>query len=76
VARKLFITINPSRRSHAARARQEIWLAKGDISSLESGEKKNPGIQTLKKLARALGVPVGNCWNERKEAIAGRITQA
>lgn len=34
-------------------------VAKGYISSLDSGEKKNPGIQTLKKLARAVGVPVG-----------------
>ena len=28
------------------------------ISELEAGLKKNPGIETLKKLARALGVPV------------------
>jgi transcriptional regulator with XRE-family HTH domain len=33
-------------------------VAQGYISSLESGGKKNPGIETLKKLARALGVPV------------------
>jgi transcriptional regulator with XRE-family HTH domain len=38
---------------------KKAGVAKGYISSLESGEKKNPGIQTLKKLARALGVPVG-----------------
>ncbi len=31
----------------------------GYISTLEAGEKKNPGINVLKRLARALGVPVG-----------------
>ena len=30
----------------------------GYISQIEAGEKKNPGIETLKKIARALGVPV------------------
>jgi transcriptional regulator with XRE-family HTH domain len=34
-------------------------VAQGYISALESGEKKNPGIETLKKLARALDEPVG-----------------
>ena len=33
-------------------------VAQGYISSLEAGEKKNPSITILKKLARALGVPV------------------
>jgi transcriptional regulator with XRE-family HTH domain len=33
-------------------------VAQGYISSLEAGEKKNPGIDVLKRLARALGVPV------------------
>jgi transcriptional regulator with XRE-family HTH domain len=28
------------------------------MTRLEAGQKKNPGIETLKKLARALGVPV------------------
>lgn len=28
------------------------------VSKLESGLKKNPSLPTLKKLARALGVPV------------------
>ncbi|PYN83021.1 MAG: XRE family transcriptional regulator [Candidatus Rokuibacteriota bacterium] len=31
----------------------------GYISTLEAGQKKNPGINVLKRLARALGVPVG-----------------
>ena len=30
----------------------------GYISMLEAGQKKNPGINVLKRLARALGVPV------------------
>ena len=29
------------------------------VSHLESGVRKNPSLPTLKKLARALGVPVG-----------------
>ncbi len=33
-------------------------VAQGYISDLEAGRKKNPGIETLRKLARALGVPV------------------
>ncbi len=33
-------------------------VAQGYISSLEAGQKKNPGIETLKKLAKAPGVPV------------------
>jgi transcriptional regulator with XRE-family HTH domain len=28
------------------------------ISSLEAGRQRNPGIETLRKLAKALGVPV------------------
>jgi len=33
-------------------------VAQGYVSALEAGQKKNPGIETLKKLAKALGVPV------------------
>ena len=33
-------------------------VAQGYISDLEAGEKTNPGLDVLKKLARALGVPV------------------
>jgi transcriptional regulator with XRE-family HTH domain len=29
------------------------------VAQLEAGEKKNPSLDVLKKLARALGVPVG-----------------
>lgn len=30
------------------------------VSMIESGVRKNPSLPTLKKLARALGVPVGS----------------
>jgi transcriptional regulator with XRE-family HTH domain len=33
-------------------------VAQGYISQLEAGEKKNPGIETLKKIASALNVPL------------------
>ena len=33
-------------------------VAQGYISSLEAGEKKNPSIAILRKIAKALGVPV------------------
>ena len=33
-------------------------VSQGYISALEAGEKKNPGLDVLKRLARALGVPV------------------
>ena len=31
-------------------------VAQGYISDLEAGGKKNPGVETLRKLAKALGV--------------------
>lgn len=43
--------------SQAALAKKS-GVAQGYISEMEAGEKKNPGIETLKNLARALGVPV------------------
>jgi transcriptional regulator with XRE-family HTH domain len=33
-------------------------VAQGYISDLEAGRKKNPGLDALKKLAKALGVSV------------------
>ena len=33
-------------------------LSQGHVSHLENGERLNPGMTTLKRLARALGVPV------------------
>lgn len=34
-------------------------VTQGYISDLEAGAKKNPSVKILKRLARALGVPVG-----------------
>jgi transcriptional regulator with XRE-family HTH domain len=33
-------------------------VSQGYLSDLEAGEKKNPGIETLRKIAKALGVSV------------------
>jgi DNA-binding XRE family transcriptional regulator len=33
-------------------------VAQGYISEMEAGAKKNPGIETLRKIAKALGIPV------------------
>jgi transcriptional regulator with XRE-family HTH domain len=33
-------------------------VAQGYISERDAGHEKNPGIETLRKLAKALGVPV------------------
>ena len=37
---------------------KKAGVTQGYIAQLESGLKKNPSLPTLKKLARALGVPV------------------
>jgi transcriptional regulator with XRE-family HTH domain len=34
-------------------------VTQGYVAKLEGGLKKNPGLPILRKLARALGVPVG-----------------
>ncbi len=52
------------RRVRAARGLTQLALAKkarvaqGYLSSLEAGEKKNPSVAVVRKLAKALGVPV------------------
>jgi transcriptional regulator with XRE-family HTH domain len=33
-------------------------VAQAYISEMEAGDKRNPGLETLRKLAKALGVPV------------------
>jgi Predicted transcriptional regulator len=33
-------------------------VSQGYLSDLEARQKKNPGIETLRKIAKALGVPV------------------
>jgi len=37
---------------------KQAKVAQAYISEMEAGQKKNPGIDTLQKLAKALGVPV------------------
>lgn len=37
---------------------RKVKVAQGYISGLEAGEKRNPGINVLRRLARALGVSV------------------
>jgi len=52
------------KRLREARGFSQLQLAKrskvpqGYISELEAGHKKNPGLETLRKIANALGVPV------------------
>jgi len=58
MAGKLFIMVNQSKRASSSRSPKRLPSRRA-ISSLESGEKKNLGIRTLKKLARALRLPVG-----------------
>lgn len=60
--RKIGVTL---KRLREGRALSQLQLAKrakvaqAYISEMEAGEKKkNPGIETLRKLAKALGVPV------------------
>lgn len=38
---------------------KKAGVTQGYIAQLEGGLRKNPSLPTLKKLARALGVPVG-----------------
>jgi transcriptional regulator with XRE-family HTH domain len=59
--RKIGVTL---KRLREARGFSQLQLAKradvaqAYISEMEAGGKKNPGIETLRKLAKALGVPV------------------
>jgi len=54
VLKRLREAKKPSQLELAKRA----GVAQAYLSELEAGHKKNPGIETLKKLAKALGVPV------------------
>jgi transcriptional regulator with XRE-family HTH domain len=59
--RKIGVTL---RRLREGKGMSQLQLAKqakvaqAYISEMEAGDKKNPGIETLRKLAKALGVPV------------------
>ena len=50
----------PGRRPHSSRAdlAKKAGVTEADVSMIESGTRKNPRLPTLKRLARALGVPV------------------
>lgn len=40
-------------------------IADAYIAQLETGKKNNPSFwMPSSRLARALGVPVGSCWND------------
>jgi len=39
-------------------------LALNTIVKIETGENPNPTVETLKKIAKALGVPVGDLFKE------------
>jgi transcriptional regulator with XRE-family HTH domain len=54
-------------------------VAQGYISAIEAGTKTNPGIETLRKLAQALGVPVATLlaespmWWKAEERLDARV---
>jgi transcriptional regulator with XRE-family HTH domain len=59
--KRLSVAIRRAREQKGLSQAQLAKLAKvaqGYISDLEAGSKKNPGIDVLKRLAKALGVPV------------------
>ncbi len=47
-----------SQKSYAGPTREETRVSQAYVASLESGERKNPSVATLERLAKALGVPV------------------
>lgn len=55
VVRELRTTRGLTQEKLARRAK----IARGYLAGLESGARKNPSLPVLKRLARALGVPVG-----------------
>ena len=54
VVRRLRVRQDLTQEALARRA----GVTQGDLSKIESGERPNPSVATLKRLARALGVPV------------------
>jgi transcriptional regulator with XRE-family HTH domain len=51
--------LREAQRSTQEELAKKVRLTRPYIWHLESGLRKNPSLPTLKKLARALGVPVG-----------------
>jgi transcriptional regulator with XRE-family HTH domain len=48
-----------SRGMNQAELAKRARLSQGYVSKLEAGAQRNPSIAVLKRLAKALGVPVG-----------------
>ena len=42
-------------------------VARGYLAQLEAGHKENPSLPTLKRLAKALGVPVGDLLMSKEQ---------
>jgi transcriptional regulator with XRE-family HTH domain len=42
-----------------AQVAQKVGVTKNYITMLERGERKNPSLDIVKKIAKALGVPAG-----------------
>ena len=45
---------------------RKTGISKGYLSQLERGDKSNPGIDVVKKLAKGLGVPIGDLVEEEQ----------
>ncbi len=60
---KRLATVLRERREHANMTQEELAkrakVTRSYIAVLEAGHKKNPSLDIMKRLARALGVPVG-----------------
>ena len=50
--------LRESRGLSQLRLAQRAKVSQGYISAIEAGQKTNPGIETLRKLAKALDVPL------------------
>jgi transcriptional regulator with XRE-family HTH domain len=47
-----------------AQLAKKAGVTEAYVSMIESGGRRNPSLPILKKLGRALGVPVGDSWND------------
>jgi transcriptional regulator with XRE-family HTH domain len=52
-------TLREKRRLSQAEVAKRSGVTRFYVSQLETGLRKNPSLPVLKRLARALGVPVG-----------------
>jgi len=56
--------IRQEKRMSQDRLSKKADLALNTIVKIETGENPNPTVETLKKIAKALGVSVGDLFNE------------